>query len=197
MRLSPCLSGRGCPVESRPPRTCPVRRSASCSVRRTGRNISRRAPAAVPPGWPTADAASTGSLLKDRVGDVRMPCADEEDAGVASGLEAVARVGPQHRAVDGEGAAAIVTDEKDRAAPFAGVVVIHPCAREGDGEQVSVRVDAGPAAAARAARAGRVRAVANRLVVADDAVEHDPRDTDAAQRPAVGALAAVALRAAE
>jgi hypothetical protein len=111
--------------------------------------------------------------------------------------EAAARVTAQGRAVDSHRAGPVVAHEEHGSAALVGVVVLDASAGQVHREPVAVGVDGTAAAAARRARPRRVGATAHRRVVAEHAVEHDPRHADAAQRPAVRAGPAQAGCAAE
>src|ERR1700735_444361 len=92
--------------------------------------------------------------------------------------------------LDGQGAGVVVADEEDGTAALPGVVAGDDRAVDLHRIEVPVGVDSTAAAAAGAAGSLRVSAPAQVLVVGHDAVEHDPRHPDAAERSAVGAGAA-------
>src|SRR5690606_10736027 len=116
---------------------------------------------------------------------------------VAASLKAVAGVAAQDRVFDPQGAGAVVAHKEDRPAALAGVVVLDQRAGDGHGEVVAVGVYRATAATAGGALPGRVGSVADRLVVAQHAVEHYPRHPDAAERAAVRARPALARLAPE
>src|SRR5688572_6312541 len=152
------------------------------------------------PGRPaTRDACPGGTPASAQRGatDRRPRRAEEEDARQARGLEAVAGVAPQGGPLDDHRAGAVVADEEHRPAALVRVVPLDARARDAHGETVAVGVDRAATAAAGRTAAGGVGARAHGPVVADHGVEHDPRDTDAAQRAPVRADAALAGGAAE
>jgi hypothetical protein len=67
------------------------------------------------------------------------------------------------------------------------MIVVDDCALDLERVRVAVTVDGTAAAPAGRMRRGRVGPVADRVVVGHDAVEHYPRDSDAAERGSVGA----------
>ena len=100
---------------------------------------------------------------------------------VSLGLSGERGVRDRHRA------GPVVGDEEDRPAALVGVVVAEGAAPHRQRHRVAVVVDRAAAAAAGRARPRRIRASADGAVVGEAAVEHRPRDPDAAQRGAVGA----------
>src|SRR5258708_35461755 len=122
-----------------------------------------------------------------------MALAEEEDAGIAGRLKARVRVVVERGARNPQGSGTVVAHEEDRTAALACVVELDDGARDPQMVGVAAVVDGAAAAAATRAGPGRVRAVADGLVVRHHAVQHHPGDADAAQRAPVAAVTASEL----